>query len=142
MLWVFWWGLHWICGRLWVILPLNSTLLMHKYGLSFHLLYLFLFYSPMFCSFHCTDFFCHCCAHGLWKFLGQTLNLCHSKDPSRCSDNAGYLTCWVTKQLQDFSLLLLNIFLSILLFLMLLWKLWLIFFRGFILSVKECNWLL
>ena len=28
-------------------------------------------------------------AHGMWKFLCQELNLCHSNDPSCCSDNAG-----------------------------------------------------
>ena len=32
------------------------------------------------------------CTHGTWKFLGQGLNLCHSRDPSHSSDNAGSLT--------------------------------------------------
>lgn len=35
-------------------------------------------------------FFGH--ARGICKFLGQKLNLCHSRDPSCCSDNAISLT--------------------------------------------------
>ena len=37
--------------------------------------------------------------HGMWKFLGQGLNLCHSSDLNPCSDNAG-LTCCTTRELQ------------------------------------------
>ena len=35
-------------------------------------------------------FFDH--AHGIWKFLGQGSNPCHSSGLSQCSDNAGFLT--------------------------------------------------
>lgn len=38
-----------------------------------------------------------CCAHGTWKFLGQELNLSHSSNRSRCSDNAGSLICCAIK---------------------------------------------
>ena len=30
---------------------------------------------------------------GMWKFPGQGSHLCHSSNPSHCSDNAGSLTC-------------------------------------------------
>ena len=30
--------------------------------------------------------------YGMWKFPGQGSNLCHSSDPSGCSDNTGSLT--------------------------------------------------
>ena len=33
-------------------------------------------------------------AYSIWKFLGQGSNPCHNIDPSCCSDNAGYLTCY------------------------------------------------
>ena len=33
------------------------------------------------------------------KFLGQGLNLCHSSNLSRYSDNAGSLTCCATREL-------------------------------------------
>ena len=39
-----------------------------------------------------------CCTHGMWKFPGQGLNPCHSSDPGHCSDNAGTLTHWATKE--------------------------------------------
>ena len=32
------------------------------------------------------------CTHGMWKFLGQGSNLCHSSDQGCCSDDVGYLT--------------------------------------------------
>ena len=32
-------------------------------------------------------------SHGMWKFLGQGLNLCHSIDPSYSGGNTGSLTC-------------------------------------------------
>ena len=35
--------------------------------------------------------------HGIWKILGQGLNLCHSSDPSCCSDNTRSLTCYATE---------------------------------------------
>ena len=70
----------------------------------------FLFYSCMcLASFTWNDFwginpcyqvpwlyfyFClfFCCACGMWKFLGQRLNLCHRSDLSHSSDNVGFLT--------------------------------------------------
>ena len=38
-------------------------------------------------------------AHSTWKFLGQGRNPCHSRDPSRCSDNARSLTHRATREL-------------------------------------------
>ena len=35
------------------------------------------------------------CAQGMWKFLGQGLNLCHR------SDHARSLTCWATRELPN-----------------------------------------
>ena len=37
---------------------------------------------------------------GMWKFLRQGSNPCHSSDPSRCSDNAGSLNGCATRKLQ------------------------------------------
>ena len=42
------------------------------------------------------------CDHGMWKFLGQGLNLCHSRDLSYYSDNARSLTYCTTKELQEY----------------------------------------
>ena len=39
------------------------------------------------------------CACGVWKFLGQGSNLCHSSNLSHCSDNARSLTFCTTKEL-------------------------------------------
>ena len=44
-------------------------------------------------------FFCH--THGMWKFLGQGLNPCHSSDPSCCSDNVRSITRAATGELQN-----------------------------------------
>ena len=41
------------------------------------------------------------CICGMWKFLGQGLNLNHNRDRSCCSDNAGSLTLCTTRDLQD-----------------------------------------
>ena len=38
---------------------------------------------------------------GMWKFPGQGLNPCHSSDLSRCSGNAGSLTCRATRELPE-----------------------------------------
>ena len=43
-------------------------------------------------------FFFFGCAQGMWKFLGQGLNLSHS------SDNARSLTCWASRELWIFNL--------------------------------------
>lgn len=37
---------------------------------------------------------------GMWKFPSQRSNPCHSNDPSCCSDNAGSLTHYTTRELQ------------------------------------------
>ena len=37
--------------------------------------------------------------HGMWKFLGQELNLCHSSNLSYCSENAESLTSCATREL-------------------------------------------
>ena len=42
-------------------------------------------------------FFVH--TQGMWKFLGQGLNLHHSSDPGRCSDNVRSLTFCATGEL-------------------------------------------
>ena len=42
-------------------------------------------------------FFGH--AHGIWKIPGQGSKLHHSSNPSCCSDNAGSLTHWATREL-------------------------------------------
>ena len=39
------------------------------------------------------------CAWGMWKFLGQELNMHHNSDLSHSSDNARPLTCWTTGEL-------------------------------------------
>ena len=39
------------------------------------------------------------CALSMCKFSGQKKNPHHRSDPSRCSDNAGYLTCCITREL-------------------------------------------
>ena len=44
-------------------------------------------------------FFGH--AWGRWKFPDQGWNPCHSSNPTHCSDNAGSLTCWATRELQQ-----------------------------------------
>ena len=48
--------------------------------------------------------------HGMWKFLGQGSNLCHGLNQSHSSDNAGSLTHWATRELQE------NLFLCIFFF--------------------------
>ena len=47
---------------------------------------------------HFFFFFCTC---GMWKFLGQRPNLCHSNDLSGLSDNTGSLTCCATGEVQS-----------------------------------------
>ena len=39
-------------------------------------------------------------AHGMWKFLGQGSNLCHSCNQSHSSDNTGSLNCWALRELR------------------------------------------
>ena len=39
------------------------------------------------------------CFCGMWKFLGQALNVCHSSDPGHCCDNAGSFTHCATREL-------------------------------------------
>ena len=39
--------------------------------------------------------------HTISKFLGQGSNLCHSTNPSHCSDLSRSLTCCATRELQD-----------------------------------------
>ena len=39
------------------------------------------------------------CTCGIWKFLGQGSNLCHSSDQSCCSDNTRSLTCCAIREL-------------------------------------------
>ena len=41
------------------------------------------------------------CICGMWKFLGQGLNLCHTNNPSHCSNSAGSLACSATGELQS-----------------------------------------
>ena len=40
------------------------------------------------------------CARGMWKFLGQGLNLHHSSNPGHCGDNPGSLPSCATGELQ------------------------------------------
>ena len=40
------------------------------------------------------------CTCGIWKFLGQGLNLYYSSSKSHCSDNDGSLTHWAREKLQ------------------------------------------
>ena len=47
-------------------------------------------------------FVCFGCACGMHKFLGQGLNLCHSSDLSHCSNSAGSLTHWTTRELPEY----------------------------------------
>ena len=46
-----------------------------------------------------TAFFFFFCTHSMWKFLGQVFNLSHSSNLSCCSDNAGSLIHWATREL-------------------------------------------
>ena len=39
------------------------------------------------------------CIHGIWKFLDQGSNPYHGSDLSCCSDNAGFLTHYATREL-------------------------------------------
>ena len=43
-------------------------------------------------------FFFFGCTQGMWKFLGQWLNLCHNSDPSHCNDSNS-LICYATREL-------------------------------------------
>ena len=52
--------------------------------------FFFFFFFFSFCEFFCCFFFCHAC--GMWKFMGQKLNLLHSSDLSSCSDIVGFFT--------------------------------------------------
>lgn len=36
--------------------------------------------------------------HGIWKFSGQGLKLCHGSNPNHCSDNDRSLSCCVTRE--------------------------------------------
>ena len=44
-------------------------------------------------------FFFFGCTHGMWKFLGQGLNLHHDSDPSHCSGDTRSLTYCITRKL-------------------------------------------
>ena len=67
------------------------------------LFFFFLSFSSFLYFFFKTHFFFFPLSHpqGIGKSLGQGLNPCCSSDPSHCSDNARYLTCWRTRQLQQ-----------------------------------------
>ena len=54
--------------------------------------------------------FCRGHTHGIHKFLGQGLNLCHSSNPSHSSDNAGSLTSRPTRNSQNFHFLFVCLF--------------------------------
>ena len=41
------------------------------------------------------------CAHGMWKFLGQGSNPCHSSDLSCCNDNVRCLIYCITMECQS-----------------------------------------
>ena len=47
------------------------------------------------------SFFLFCHTHGMWKFLGQGWNLCHSSDPSCWSNTTGSLIHWAIRELQN-----------------------------------------
>ena len=47
-------------------------------------------------------------AHGIWQFQGQGLNLHQSSSLSHSSENAGYLTCWATRELLIFPLVIIT----------------------------------
>ena len=49
--------------------------------------------------------FCFLAALGMWKFLGQESNLCHSSNLSCCNDSAGSLACCPTGELPRASVL-------------------------------------
>ena len=76
--------------------PLSTSILtlitrkhrnLSKKGLFFHVFFFLGF------------FFFFCYAHDQWKFPGQGSNLCHRRDPSHCSGNAGSLTHCTTEEL-------------------------------------------
>ena len=51
-------------------------------------------------------FFSLACTCGIWKFLGQELNLCHSNNLSCCcSDNTRTLTCCTTREFPNLIML-------------------------------------
>ena len=53
------------------------------------------------------------CSCGMWKFLGQGSNPCHSSNQSYNSDNAGSLSHWATGELLSRNLLRYEQFLAI-----------------------------
>ena len=69
------------------------------YLLLRHLIYC-LSLKSQFGIFFLSFFFFFGLALGMWNFLGQELNPCHSSNPSHCSDNARSLTCWVLRDFQ------------------------------------------
>ena len=58
-----------------------------------------IFWTPAF------FFFFFYCAHGMWTFPGQGLDLRHSSDPSCCSDTTRSLTHCATRELLDTGIL-------------------------------------
>ena len=43
--------------------------------------------------------FCFGCTHGMWEFLGQGSNPCHSSNPNHCSDNGESVICCAKRKL-------------------------------------------
>ena len=66
-----------------------------RFGLS-------LYYRILFSFIYLFIYLFFGCLHGMYKFLGQRLNPHHRSNPSHCSDSAGSLTHWVTRQLLEF----------------------------------------
>ena len=63
-----------------------------------YLIQLFFFFGFFFFFFFFLFSFFLFCTCGVWKFLGQGLNLHHSSDPGHCSDNR-FLTHWARREL-------------------------------------------
>ena len=57
---------------------------------------------------NCVFLFVH--TYGIWKFLAQGSNLCHSSNPSHCSDNARSLTSCPARELQIIVFLMSSLF--------------------------------
>ena len=66
-----------------------------RFGLS-------LYYRILFSFIYLFIYLFFGCLHGMYKFLGQRLNPHYRSNPSHCSDSAGSLTHWVTRQLLEF----------------------------------------
>ena len=79
------------------------SFLIHAHGIPLHLFrcltYIYIYIHMYTYTYIHMYTHTHIHAQGMWKFLDQGLNLCHSSDKSCCSDNARSLTHCATREL-------------------------------------------